>query len=351
MSLRNGIVVFLVLGLFGIAITGFAQREVVVYAALDEPTLEALIARFERDTGIRVRLWRAGAGEVAARIRAEAAAPKGDVFIGGSVDVHGDLALAGLLAKTSPENAKLIPEAYKDPDGYWYGWYLGVLGLILNVDLFEKEMRDVPYPISWDALLLPEWKGRFSTSNPVTAGGGYVFLCTQIFRFEKALVSSGVPLEKARELAEEAAFAWFQKLAKNTKVFTVRAPEPIVLTAHGETIVGMSWAHDILVYVEGGYPVRLIVPPDTGYEIGGASVIAGAPNYDAAVRFLNFVLSEEAQTINATVGAKRYPVTPGVVDPPGAPPFVSFSLVPYDRLWAIANKARLLEKWEKLIER
>lgn len=348
MNMRTWMVVFLVLGLLGVG--GFAQREMVLYAALDEPTLNALISKFESETGIKVMLWRAGAGEVATKIRAEAAAPKGDVFIGGSVDVHGDLALAGLLAKTSPANAALVPEGFKDPEGYWYGWYLGALGLVLNTELFE-EMPGVPLPTSWDDLLKPEWKGLISTSDPHTSGGAYIFLCTQIFRFENFFVSLGIPKEKARALAEETAFAWFQMLKENTKVFTVKATEPIVLTAQGETILGMSWAHDILVYVEGGYPVRLIVPPDTGFEIGGASVIAGAPHPDEALEFLNFVLSEESQTINATVGAKRYPVTPGVVDPTGAPPFVSFSLVPYDREWAIANKSRLLDRWDKLIGR
>jgi iron(III) transport system substrate-binding protein len=342
------LIVGVVIGIGGLSI---AQQRMVLYAALDEPTLEALISKFEEDTGISVDLWRGGAGEVAARIRAEAAAPKGDVFIGGSVDVHGDLALEGLLAKTAPENAKLIPEPYKDPEGYWYGWYLGVLGLVLNIELFEEEMKGIPRPVSWDELLRPEWKGKVSTSGPHTSGGAYIFLVTQIFRFERYAPFYGIPKEKAREAGEEAAFAWFKAFKENVKVFTIKATEPIVLTAMGETIVGMSWAHDILVYVEKGYPVELIVPPDTGFEIGGASVIAGGPNPEAAEMFLNFVLSKESQEINATVGAKRYPVTPGVVSPPGAPSFESFSLVPYDREWAIANKARLLDKWDQVIGR
>jgi len=342
----------ILLGLFFVAIVGisiFGAERVVVYAALDEPTLQALISKFEAETGIKVDLWRGGAGEVAARIKAEAGAPRGDVFIGGSIDVHGDLALAGLLAKVSPPNAALIPDPFKDPEGYYYGWYLGVLGLVLNTELFEKEMQGVPRPVSWDELLKPEWKGKVSSSSPFTSGGAYIFLCTQIFRFERYAPFFGISPEEARAAGEEAAFRWFLKFKENVKMFTTKATEPIVLTAQGETIVGMSWAHDILVYVEKGYPVELIVPPDTGFEVGGASVIAGGPNPEAAVKFLNFILSREAQEINATVGAKRYPVTPGVVSPPGAPSFESFSLVPYDRTWAIANKERLLERWEELI--
>jgi iron(III) transport system substrate-binding protein len=308
-----------------------------------------LISKFEAETGIKVELWRGGAGEVAARIRAEAGAPRGDVFIGGSVDVHGALAMDGLLAKTFPENAQLIPAGFKDPDGYYYGWYLGVLGIVLNTELFGKEMAGVPRPISWDELLKPEWKGKVSSSNPFTSGGAYIFLCTQIFRFEKYAPFFGISEEEARAAAEEAAFRWFLTFKENVKMFTTKATEPIVLTAQGETIAGMSWAHDILVYVEKGYPVELIVPPDTGFEIGGASVIANCPHPEAALKFLNFILSKESQEINATVGAKRYPVTPGVVSPPGAPSFDSFSLVTYDRAWAIANKERLLDKWEELI--
>jgi iron(III) transport system substrate-binding protein len=335
----------LVLGSFVLGVS----QQVLVYAALDEPTLQAIAEAFTAKTGIKVVWLTGGAGELAARIRAEAARPQADVFIGGSIDIYGDLALAGLLESIEPPNAANIPAEFKDSQGRYFGWYLGVLGLVINTDLLAE--LGLPEPKTWDDLLGPQWKGRVVSSNPATAGAGYIFLCTQIFRFETVAPFFGFTGEQIIKEAEAAAWKWFEQFKANVAQFTAKATEPITLVAQGQAVAGMSWAHDILTWIEQGYPLKLIIPPYTGFEIGGVGVIKGAPHPQEAVAFVNFVLSKEAQTINATVGAKRYPVSPGVISPTNAPAFESVILVPYDRTWAINNRGRLLDEWERRIAR
>jgi len=334
--------------ILGSLVLGVSQQ-VLVYAALDEPTLQAIAEAFTAKTGIRVVWLTGGAGELAARIRAEAARPQADVFIGGSIDIHGDLALAGLLESIDPPNAVNIPGEFKDPQGRYFGWYLGVLGLVINTELLSE--LGLPEPKTWDDLLAPQWKGYVVSANPATAGSGYIFLCTQIFRFEIAAPFFGFTGDQRRKEAEAAAWKWFEQFKANVSQFTAKATEPITLVAQGQAVAGMSWAHDILTWIEQGYPLKLVIPPYTGYEIGGVSVIKGAPHLQEAIAFVNFVLSKEAQTINATVGAKRYPVSLGVPSPANAPAFETVVLVPYDRAWAIANRSRLLDEWERRIAR
>jgi len=345
--------VALCLGLVGVIVLGFlgmaAGQKVLVYAALDEPTLQAIAEAFTEKTGIEVSWVRGGAGELASRIRAEAARPQADVFIGGSIDVHGDLAKEGLLQPLDPPNAAAIPAQFKDPNGAYFGWYLGLLGLVLNTDLLAEELPDMPEPKTWDDLLAPDWEGHVVSSNPATSGGAYIFIATQIFRFEQLAPFFG--FENPRAAGEEAAWRWFDAFQKNVSQFTTKATEPITLVAQGQAIVGMSWAHDILVWVEKGYPIKLIVPPYTGFEVGGVSAIKGGPNPEGAAEFVNFVLSKQSQEINATIGAKRYPVISGVTSPPNSPAFESVVLVPYDRTWAIENRERLLDEWEERIGR
>lgn len=332
--------------LFNISI--YAADKVLVYAALDSPTLEAIASEFKNETGIDVEWILGGAGEMAVRVRAEKDRPQADVFIGGSVDVHGDLAKDGLLAKISPENAKAIPSQFIDPEGQYFGWYLGLLGLVLNTEMLEQEMPGTLPPKTWDDLLAPEWKGNVVSSSPASSGGAYIFIANMIFRFTELAHYFGFEGDAAIEAGEKAAWNWFREFDQNVDLYMAKATEPITVTSQGEYVVGMSWAHDILVSVEQGLPVELIIPPYTGFEIGGVSAIKGGPNPDSALKFVNFVLSEKSQEINATVGAKRYPTRPGVVSPPNSPDISGVVLTKYNRDWAIANRERLLELWEDL---
>ena len=75
-----------------------AQGKIVIYAAEDEKTTNALTSLFTEETKIATEVIRIpAAGTLATRIRAEKAAPKADVFIGGSVEFHEPLASEGLV--------------------------------------------------------------------------------------------------------------------------------------------------------------------------------------------------------------------------------------------------------------
>src|SRR5581483_907514 len=99
-----------------------------VYNALDQTTIDAMVAAFKKkypDVNVNV-LGVAAAGEVATRIRAEKDAPKADVFIGGDRAFHQDLAKDGLTVAYKSPAASQIDAKYYDPEGKWYGWYIGV---------------------------------------------------------------------------------------------------------------------------------------------------------------------------------------------------------------------------------
>src|SRR5712671_452255 len=105
-----------------------AADKIVIYAAEDEKTTEALTKLFTEQTKIATEVIRVpAAGTLATRIRAEKAAPKADVFIGGSIEFHAPLAAEGLvLPYKSPvvEEAKIDP-VFVSPDNFWHGWFMG----------------------------------------------------------------------------------------------------------------------------------------------------------------------------------------------------------------------------------
>ncbi len=331
--------VLLALVLVGVGTTQAQPARIIVYSALPDLETTMVNREFTKRTGISVEaLSVAAAGTIAARIRAEKDKPRADIFVGGSADFHVPLAREGLLLKyVSPAavEAKISP-AYRDPDGFWHGWYLGALAIIINTDRWDREMapRRVPKPATWDDFLRPEFRGHFIMPSPITTGGGYIFSAAQIFR-----------------LGEDRAWAYLRALNVNASQYTPTAPGTITLLERGEGIVGMQWAHEgIGARLLRQQPLETTVPPDTAFEIGAVSIIKGGPNSEGAKAYVDFLMSRTPQDINGKFGF-RYPVRADVPVPMGATAFEALKFVKYDRAWAIENMARLRERWTREIGR
>jgi iron(III) transport system substrate-binding protein len=310
------------------------KGSVVIYSALDEKTTNALAQRFEEETSIKVELLNvAAAGTLAARIQSEAASPKADVFIGGSVEIHQPLADAGLLFPyKSPEAAKAgVPSTFLSPNGAWSGWYFGPLVIIINQKLFDEELKPkgVEYPKTWDDLLDPAYKGKLIGWNPSTVGGGYIFIITQISRFRD----------------EEKGFEWMTRFDQNVKLYGATGPSPIPLVARGEAIAAVAWADDSYLAKDEGQPITILFPVDDGAEIGGASIIKGGPNKKNAQRFIDFLYEKDIQKLKSDIGF-TYPVRPDVTSRPDVPSLKDIRLVDYMRQFAIENKPRIVKRWE-----
>ncbi|MFB3886281.1 MAG: extracellular solute-binding protein [Thermodesulfobacteriota bacterium] len=319
-----------------LAASVFAQpkeNKVVIYAALDEKTVNEIAAAFKKATGIdaEVALQIEQAGTVSGRIKTEAPTARADVFIGGNSNFHTELVSGGYLEKYRSPVIKQagIDTKFMDPDGYWTGWYLGALCLLYNEKRYNEEVKPkgIKPPTTWDDLLNPVYKGQVIGSNPATTGGAYLMTAAQIFRLG----------------SEKAGFDYIRKLNANVAQYTKGANGSIPLVSQGEAIVGFAWGHDTLKQkAQGNLPIVVVFPKDTGFEIGAASIIKGAPHLEGAKKFIDFLLSPAAGKINAQNGY-RYPVRKGVELPAGVPPFESLQLAPWDLKKAADN----VDKWKK----
>ncbi|HYE83161.1 MAG TPA: ABC transporter substrate-binding protein [Clostridia bacterium] len=309
------------------------SKKLVVYAALNEADIVEIQKKFKEDTGIEIEYIRAGAGDVAARVLAEKASPKADVMVGGSVDVYEPLAKDGLFEKYVSPNSKELAATFNDPNQYWQGWYMGVLALVVNKDRFDKELKPqrLQIPATWDDLLDPRYKNVFVSSNPVTAGGAYIFIADQIFR-----------------LGEDKAWDYLKELDKNVHHYYKGAVDCISPVATGEFIVGMSWGHDIYNAVKQGYPIEVVIPKQTAFEIGGAAVVKGGKNIDNAKKFIDWLLTKEVGEMNTSI-SNRYSVRKDVTPPKGLPKLEEVDLVKYDRAKAGAMKPDVVKKFDEEI--
>jgi len=305
-----------------------------VYSALNESTNNEFVKAFKAAvTGVEVDLLPlAAAGELQTRIRAEKASPKADIFIGGDSSFHDGLGKEGLLETYESPNASAVAAQSKDPAKNWTGWYFGIFGIITNTSRFNAEIGGAK-PTSWDDLLDAKYKGKLVLGSPITTGGGYIFIATQIFRFNKD---------------EAKAMDYMKKFHANVAQYPGTSPQAIQLVSQGQFVGAPNWSHDILTEKAKNPGIDLSVPKGTGYEIGAVSIIKGTKNPQAAKAFVDWVLTKEAGALNVQL-SNRVSVRSDVPPAPGAPTLTSVEMVNYDRDWAAANKDRVLKLWQTTV--
>ena len=305
-----------------------------VYTALNESTNNAFVAAFNKvypDVQVQL-LPLAAAGELQTRITAEKASPKADIFIGGSSEFHDPLGKQGLLEAYKSPSARDVEPSYKDANGNWTGWYIGIFGFVSSTSRASEAPNSAKVQ-SWDDLLNSGWKGKLILPDPVKTGGGYIFLATQVFRFDRD---------------EAKALDFMKKLHGNIAQYVGTAPQGIQLVGQGQFVGCPNWAHDILTAKNQGQKVDLVIPEQTGFEVGAISIVKGGPNTAAAKAFVDWVLTKEAGQLNVQL-SNRLSVRKDVQPAPGAPTLSQVKLVKYDRAWATENKPRLQKAWQQAL--
>jgi iron(III) transport system substrate-binding protein len=215
------------------------------------------------------------------------------------------------------------------------GLYAGPLGWAVNEGVLKKMGK--PMPRTWDDLTKPEYKGLIAISNPTTAGTAFT-----------ALVS--ILLLKG----EDKGWEYLAKLHKNVAQYTKSGSAAGQLAGQGEVAIGVVFLHDAVMFAEEGFPVKPVAPADgTGYEIGGLSLIKGAPHMANAKRFIDWALMPETQLIAKDFRSfqlqsnKKTPL-PAVVLKHGMD-FENVKTIKYDFLWAAKNRERIIKRWSEQI--
>ena len=108
------------------------------------------------------------------------------------------------------------------------------------------------------------------------------------------------------------------------------------------------------MFAEEGFPVKPVAPADgTGYEIGGLSLIKGAPHMANAKKFIDWALTPETQAIAKDFRSfqlqsnKKTPLPPVVIK--HGMDFEHVKTIKYDFLWASKNRERIIKRWSEQI--
>jgi iron(III) transport system substrate-binding protein len=304
-----------------------------LYMGPPEPTSAAVAQAFEKKTGIKTTFLRLSAGEAVNRIRAERNSPQASISYGIGLTSMLLMKTEGLLEAYKSPQAAPIPAKYKDADGYWTGSDADFIGIASNT-AFLKE-KGIKAPQSWEDLTRPEFAGQICVGNPATAGTGYTFL-------------TGV----LKAFGEEKGWAYMKRFNANVAQYTRSGIGPTQLVGRGEVGVGILFAHDILGSIHKGFPMQMSLAAEgTGYDLFGVVLLKGAPEPEAAKRFIDWSLTPEAIELLAATDYFDVPVNPEAKVHDLVKPYRDVKLVDYDFAWAGDPKVRkeIIERFQREI--
>jgi iron(III) transport system substrate-binding protein len=328
------------LATLALAVPGYAmaQGNLVLYCSVQEEWCRAMVTAFERKTGIKVAMTRKSSGETYAQVKAESSNPRGDVMWGGTGDPHLQAAEEGLTDEyKSPMLKELQPWAVKQAEQSKFrtvGIYAGALGFGYNTELLAR--RKLPEPKCWSDLLSEKYKDEVQVADPNSSGTSYTMLATMVQIY-----------------GEDKGFDYLKRLHRNINQYTKSGAAPAKATASGETLIGITFQHDLVTFASQGSPIKVVAPCEgTGYEVGSMSIIKGGKNPKEARTWYDWALTADAQSIGAEAKAFQVPSNRNAKVPPQAPRLETIKLIDYDfaKYGSSAERKRLLSKWDKEVK-
>ncbi|MEQ8850761.1 MAG: extracellular solute-binding protein [Phycisphaerales bacterium] len=186
-----------------------------------------------------------------------------------------------------------------DPDQYWIGTALSSFGIVYNRDVLAK--LEVPAPNSWSGMLDPRLAGWVALADPRQSG-------SVTTTYDSILSNYGW----------ERGWRMLREMSANTRYFSNSSSKVPLDVSRGEAAMGVA------IDFYGRYQSQAVRRPGeapdesrVGYiDPAGAvyidadpvSMLRGGPSPDLARRFVEFTLTEKAQSL------WQFPVAAGVAD-------------------------------------
>jgi iron(III) transport system substrate-binding protein len=131
-------------------------KELVVYSGRSESLVGPILARFEKEHGVKVKAKYADTAALAALLIEEGARTPAAAFFAQDAGAVGALAKRDLLAPLPADLLDRVPPAHRAPDGRW----VGVTGRVRTIVYSPARVKAEELPGSVLELTGPRWKGK-----------------------------------------------------------------------------------------------------------------------------------------------------------------------------------------------
>jgi iron(III) transport system substrate-binding protein len=279
-------------------------QRLTIYSGRNENLVGPLIEQFTAATGIEADVRYAGTAELAVTLLEEGDASPADVFFGQDAGALGLLSQEGKFIELPAEVLDLASERFRSAEGLWVGTSARARVIVYNTDMLTED--EVPNTVA--ELLDPKWDGQIGWA-PENASF-------------QAFVTAFRMLE-----GDDAAREWLEgMLANNVISFGGSNADIVRAVGNGEIPLGLVnhyYLYGIKREEGDDFPVanHYLDAGDVGalINVAGAGILASGAHQDEALAFVEYLLSDEAQTYFAQE-TSEYPVVDGVESPVGLPP-------------------------------
>ncbi len=282
-----------------LSVPAAVAEEVNVYSYRQPELVEPLFDAFTEETGINVNVAFLKSG-VVEKLEAEGKRSPADLVLTVDVSQLDALIKAGVTQAVSSEaiNAN-IPEAFRDSDGHWFG-----LSARARIIYASKDRVAEGEVTTYEDLASDKWKGRICTRSGT-------------HDYNLALISAVIARYDV-DYAEQ----WLQGIKANLArkpQGNDRAQVKAIYAGECDISIGNMYYMGLMMADPDQKPwadsVRLVFPKfesgGTHLNVAGVAMTAAAPNRDAALKLMEFLASDEGQSIYAEVN-NEYPANPDV---------------------------------------
>lgn len=256
-----------------------AKHKLVIYTSMKEALIGGIVEGFKKkNPDIDVTYQSAGAGKLMAKIAAERQSGKilADVIWTSEVPDFYQMKNENILEPYKPSNLKELLNPFDDYTGVFTAARLGTLGIAINTDKVKEK------PTSWEDLATkPVYKNAFGVADPALSGTSYMSI---------ALLQSK--------------FGWeyFDRLKANGTRIGKGSGQVVDDTSSGELMASLAVDYITNSKIDKGAHLELCYPPELLVVPSPVAIFKGSPNMDAAKKFVDYLLSQEAQQKVADAG-------------------------------------------------
>lgn len=256
----------------------WAGGKLTVYTSMKESLIGALKEAFVKaNPDIDFDYYSAGAGKLMAKIAAERESGKltVDVLWHSEVPDFYQLKREGVLEPYISPEAKYVESPVVEPEGYFTPVRNGTLAIAYNNRFIKTP------PASWKDLHKPEFKDAFGIANPALSGTAYgsVVALVQTFGWE-----------------------FFEACRDNAARIGQGSGQVVDDTAMGDLLACIAVDYITIDKIKKGATLGFVYPQEIIMLPSPVAIMKGTPNLEAAKKFVDFLLSKEAQTIIAANG-------------------------------------------------
>lgn len=282
---------------------------ITVYTSEPEGKVDEINEAFTAaNPDIEVEVYRAGTGDLNARIAAEKESGDigADVLWAADAPTFENYAAEGDLAELQDVDSSVVIEEAQDAEGFYVGTRIIPTVIAYNTDIVDE----AELPQSWQDLTDPQYADQLVMPDPAVSGA--------------AAFNASVWLNN-EELGED----WINALGENTPMIAQSNGPTSQEIAGGGRPIGVVVDYLVRDLAAEGSPIEVIYASEgSPYITEPAGVFESSDQKEAAERYINFLLSEEGQQL--AVEQNYLPVREDVDTPEGTEGLADINLMTPD---------------------